>query len=314
MKPYAFGVDIGGTAIKLGLFQTDGTLIEKWQIPTRTEESGWFILTDALASVREATERHAIPWGAIEGVGMGVPGPVGDDGTVFGCVNLGWDVFNVPCAVLKIEPRLWKVKVANDVNAAALGELWRGGARGHRSTFLVTLGTGVGGGLVVNERIISGSHGGAGEIGHLCVEPRELEPCKCGRHGCLEQYCSATGLLRLAKNALTGDQDVVSVMKSNDTLTAKDVCDAARKGDALALSLLDQLGQRLGWALTTSAGTADPEVFVIGGGLSNAGKILLEKIEFYYRHYAFRAFQHTPIALAALGNDAGIYGCVRMLL
>lgn len=314
MKPYAFGVDIGGTAIKLGLFHTDGTLIEKWQIPTRTEEKGRFILPDALTSIQEAMKRRAIPWGAIEGVGMGVPGPVGDDGTVLRCVNLGWDVLNVPRTVLTLEPRLWNVRAANDVNAAALGELWRGGARGRHSAFLVTLGTGVGGGLVVNERIVNGSHGGAGEIGHFCVEPDETERCSCGGHGCLEQYCSATGLLRLAKKALAENPGAVSIMKDNADLTAKDVCDAAKAGDALALELLDRLGQRLGWALTAVAGTADPEVFVIGGGLSNAGKILLGKIEFYYRKYAFHAFRHTPLALAELGNDAGIYGCVRMLL
>lgn len=199
-------------------------------------------------------------------------------------------------------------------NAAALGELWRGGARGRRSAFLVALGTGVGGGLVVNERIVNGSHGGAGEIGHFRVEPNEAERCKCGGHGCLEQYCSAAGLLRLAKKALMENPDTVSIMKDNAGLTAKDVCDAAKAGDTLVLDLLDRLGRRLGWALTAAAGTADPEVFVIGGGLSNAGKILLDKIEFYYRKYAFHAFQQTPIVLAALGNDAGIYGCVRMLL
>lgn len=314
MRPYAFGVDIGGTAIKLGLFQTDGTLLEKWQIPTRTQEKGRFVLPDVLAAVRKCMDKSGIGWDEVEGIGMGVPGPVDDGGTVLRCVNLGWDVFNVPEKLLQLEPDLCKARVSNDVNAATLGELWKGGAQGHHSAFLVTLGTGIGGGLVVNDEIINGVNGGAGEIGHFCVEPSETERCKCGGHGCLEQYCSATGLLRQAKKALAENRDTVSLMKNNPDLTAKDVCDAAKRGDTLALDLLDGLGHRLGWALTAVAGTADPEVFVIGGGLSNAGEILLDKIEFYYRKYAFHAFRNTPFVLAKLGNDAGIYGCARMIL
>lgn len=226
---YAFGVDIGGTAIKLGLFRADGTLLKKWQIPPRAQDKGAHILLDVLAAVQGCMDKS----------------------------DLGWD----------------------DVE-----------------------GTGMGGGLVVNEQIVNGSHGGAGEIGHFCVEPDETERCSCGGHGCLEQYCSATGLLRLAKKALVENPDTVSVMKNTAGLTAKDVCDAAKAGDALALELLDRLGRRLGWALTAVEGTTDPEVFVIGGGLSNAGEILLGKIEFYYRKYAFHAFRCTHLALAELGN------------
>lgn len=225
------------------------------------------------------------------------------------------EVFLISAKKIGIDPAdCAVVEDANDVNAATLGELWKGGAQGHHSAFLVTLGTGIGGGLVVNDEIINGVNGGAGEIGHFCVEPSETERCKCGGHGCLEQYCSATGLLRQAKKALAENRDTVSLMKNNPDLTAKDVCDAAKRGDTLALDLLDGLGHRLGWALTAVAGTADPEVFVIGGGLSNAGEILLDKIEFYYRKYAFHAFRNTPFVLAKLGNDAGIYGCARMIL
>lgn len=314
MKPYAFGVDIGGTAIKLGLFQTDGTLLEKWQIPTRTQEKGRFVLPDVLAAVRSGMDKNSIGWEQVEGIGMGVPGPVDDEGTVLRCVNLGWDVFNVPEKLLQLEPGLCKARVSNDVNAATLGELWKGGAQGKHSAFLVTLGTGIGGGLVVNDEIINGVNGGAGEIGHFCVKPGEAERCKCGGHGCLEQYCSATGLLRQAKKALAENPATGSSLRDIVNLTAKDVCDAAKQGDTLALDLLDGLGHRLGWALTAVAGTVDPEVFVIGGGLSNAGKILLDKIEFTYRKYAFHAFRDTPFVLAKLGNDAGIYGCARMIL
>lgn len=314
MKPYAFGIDIGGTAVKLGLFQTDGTLLEKWQIPTRTEENGAYIISDALESIRAAVAQRNIPWGAVEGVGMGVPGPVNDDGTVFKCVNLGWDVFSVPDKTRELEPCLRRVKVSNDVNAAALGELWKGGARGRKSAFLVTLGTGIGGGLVINEIIINGANGGAGEIGHFCVNPEELEQCSCGGYGCLEQYGSARGLLRCAKKALAERPDTDTSLRDRTDMSAKTVCDAARNGDTLAMELLDQLGRKLGWTLTAVAGSVDPEVFVIGGGLSHAGDVLLNKIEYYYRKYAFHAFRDTPFVLAELGNDAGIYGCVKMLL
>lgn len=305
MKPYAIGIDIGGTAIKLGLFQTDGTLLEKWQLPTRTEDGGSHVLTDALSSVWGVLTRRSISWSEVEGAGMGVPGPVDDGGTVFRCVNLGWGVFNIPEAMRRLEPGLNRVQVSNDVNAAALGELWKGGAREYRSAFLVTLGTGIGGGLVLNDRIVNGAGGGAGEIGHFCVNPEEPEQCSCGGHGCLEQYASARGLLRCARKAMPG---------APKNMSAKMVCDMAREGNPVALSLLEQLGHRLGWTLTAVAGSVDPEVFVIGGGLSQAGSILLDKIASEYRKFAFHAFRDTEFVLAELGNDAGIYGCVKMLL
>lgn len=314
MRAYAFGVDIGGTAVKLGLFRTDGELLEKWSIPTRTEDGGEHVLPDVIASLRAKLEEHDLPWSEVEGVGMGVPGPVTEDGTVMRCINLGWGVFNIPEKIRTLEPRIHRFRVSNDVTAATLGEQWKGGAQGRGTAFMVTLGTGIGGGLVVGGKIVKGSNGAAGEIGHFQVEPGETEPCRCDRRGCLEQYCSATGLLRQAKKALAERPEVPSVLRDKADLTAKDVCDAAKAGDALALELLDRLGDRLGWALTAVTGTADPEVIVIGGGLSNAGDTLLEPIVRGYRAHAFHALRDTEFTLARLGNDAGIYGCVRMLM
>lgn len=314
MRPYAFGVDIGGTAVKLGLFRTDGTLLEKWKIPTRAEENGRFVLRDALDSIRAGAERHGLGWEEIEGVGMGVPGPVTEDGTVMRCINLGWDVFNIPEKIRTLEPHIHRFRISNDVNAATLGEQWKGAAQGRKNVFMITLGTGIGGGLVINEKIVNGIGGGAGEIGHFRIDPNETEPCKCGSRGCLEQYCSATGLVRCAKKALAERPEFPTVLREEEYLTAKDVCDAAKAGDKLALELLEQLSSRLGWALTAAAGTVDPEVFVIGGGLSNAGDILLESIAQGYRACAFHALQNVEFTLAKLGNDAGIYGCVRMLM
>ncbi len=314
MRPYAFGVDIGGTAVKLGLFRTTGELMEKWSIPTRTEDGGEHVLPDVIASLRAKLEERAIPWDQVEGAGMGVPGPVKEDGTVMRCINLGWGVFNIPEQIRTLEPRIHRFRISNDVNAATLGEQWRGAAQGRKNVFMITLGTGIGGGLVINEKITNGVGGAAGEIGHFLVEPGETEICKCGRRGCLEQYCSATGLLRQAKKALLERPEIPSVLRSEAELTAKDVCDAAKAGDALALELLEKLGDRLGWALTAVTSTADPEVIVIGGGLSNAGDILLEPIVQGYRAHAFHALRDTEFTLARLGNDAGIYGCVRMLM
>ncbi len=314
MRPYAFGVDIGGTAIKLGLFRTTGQLMEKGSIPTRTENGGENVLPDVTAALNRALNRRNFTWDDVEGVGMGVPGPVDGNGTVHQCINLGWGVFNIPRTIRGLEPHIDRFKVTNDVNAATLGELWQGGAKGRRSAFMITLGTGIGGGLVVNERIVNGTGGAAGEIGHFRVVTDEPEACKCGGHGCLEQYCSATGLLRCARRALAEPSHLPTCLIDDGELTAKKVCDAAKADDPLAVHLVDQLGDRLGWALTAVAGTCDPEVFVIGGGLSNAGRFLLERIEAGYRRYAFHAYRDTPFSLAQLGNDAGIYGCVRMLL
>ncbi len=314
MKQYAFGIDIGGTAIKLGFFRTDGTLIEKTQIDTRTENNGEYVLPDALKAAFEMAQKNGIGWEDIEGIGMGVPGPVDKNGTVFGCVNLGWNVFNVPGRLREIEPNVDNVAVANDVNAATLGEIWKGAAKGYHSAFMLTLGTGIGAGLVVNDNIVMGKRGGAGELGHFRVNWNETEQCACGGYGCLEQYCSARGLLRCAKIALEAEPDTKTVLRDFEEFTAKDVCDAARDGDELANRLLDDFGDRLGWALTAAASTADPAVFVIGGGLSHAGSVVLDRIVDAYRKYAFHVIRNTPFVLAKLGNDAGIYGCVRMLL
>lgn len=314
MRPYVFGVDIGGTAIKLGLFKTTGALVEKWSLRTRTEGDGEGILPDVVASICAKLEERQLPWNEVEGVGMGVPGPVQEDGTVLRCINLGWDIFNIPERMRSIEPRIHRFCVTNDVNAATLGEMWKGGAKGYKNAFMVTLGTGIGGGLVIGERIINGVGGGAGEIGHFRVNPHETERCKCGARGCLEQYCSATGLRRCAQRALRERPEIATVLRDDERLTAKSVCDAAKAGDELAVRLLDELGDRLGWALTAVAATVDPEVFVIGGGLSGAGRTLLDPIARGYRRHAFHALESVEFTLARLGNDAGIYGCAKMLL
>lgn len=310
MKQYGFGVDIGGTTCKIGLFEMSGTLLEKWEIPTNTENGGAAILDDVAKAVLGKMEQKELTEADVQGIGLGVPGPVGRDGTVFRCVNLGWDIINVE-KELGEKTGLY-VKAGNDANVAALGEMWQGGGRGHENVVMVTLGTGVGGGIIIDGNIVSGFHGAGGEIGHIKMKDQESSTCGCGGHGCLEQYASATGIVRLAKEKLASG-DVNSVLSSVEELSAKAVFDAARDGDETAKELVDELCTMLGTALANIAAVVDPEIFVIGGGVSRAGEILINGIRGHYEEKAFHACRATEITLATLGNDAGMYGCVRLL-
>lgn len=312
MKQYAFGIDIGGTTVKCGFFKNDGTFVEKWEIPTRKDNGGDLILPDIADAIRERLEKHGVSMDDVEGIGVGVPGPVLDDGVVNGCVNLGWGVFNV---AEKLSALLGGIRVVagNDANVAALGEQWRGGGKGFKNVVMVTLGTGVGGGIIIGGRILPGGHGAAGEIGHMQMRKNETAVCGCGKKGCLEQYASATGIVRLAKLALA-DTTKTSSLRSLAEVTSKDIFDAAKTGDAMALKLVDTLGEMLGSALAHITAVVDPDVIVIGGGVSKAGQILLDAIVKHYRPAAFHACRDTEFKLAVLGNDAGMYGAVRMVL
>ena len=311
MKKYAFGVDIGGTTIKMGLFETTGELLEKWEIPTRTEDNGVNILPDIAAEVEKKLAEKSIDKSDVEGIGVGVPGPVDDDGTVFKCVNLGWGVFNVQIELNSLTEL--KVKVGNDANVAALGEMWQGGGKGYKNIVMVTLGTGVGGGVIINEKIVSGSNGAGGEIGHINMKENEKETCGCGNHGCLEQYASATGIVRTTKKYLEDHPDVETALR-DDEVTAKAIFDCAKQGDEVAEKMVDRTAKILGRGLAQIACVVNPQVFVIGGGVSKAGGMLIEKVQNYYQQYAFHAAKHTYFKVADLGNDAGIYGGVRMIL
>lgn len=305
MAKYVFGVDIGGTTVKIGIFTDDGKLLDKWEIPTRTDEGGKYILSDIAESVEDRRVEMGIEKKDVLGVGMGVPGPVRADGTVLRCVNLGWGIFNVEGELSKLTG--YVVKAGNDANMAALGEMWQGGGKGHRNIVMVTLGTGVGGGIIINGKMISGVNGAGGEIGHICVNDSETEKCGCGNTGCLEQYTSATGIVRSA-NILLNTTDKPSKLRTVQYISAKEIFDAAKDGDELAASLVENHGKVLGKALAQIACVVDPEIFVIGGGVSRAGDILIDTTKKYFLEYAFHACRTTQFALATLGNDAGIYG------
>ena len=305
MAKYVFGVDIGGTTVKIGIFTDDGKLLDKWEIPTRTDEGGKYILSDIAESVEDRRVEMGIDKKDVLGVGMGVPGPVRADGTVLRCVNLGWGIFNVEEELSKLTG--YVVKAGNDANMAALGEMWQGGGKGHRNIVMVTLGTGVGGGIIINGKMISGVNGAGGEIGHICVNDSETEKCGCGNTGCLEQYTSATGIVRSA-NILLNTTDKPSKLRTVQYISAKEIFDAAKDGDELAAALVENHGKVLGKALAQIACVVDPEIFVIGGGVSRAGDILVDTTKKYFLEYAFHACRTTQFALATLGNDAGIYG------
>ena len=267
MGKYCFGIDVGGTSVKCGLFQTDGILIEKWEIPTRKENNGEAILPDIAKTILDKIEERKLDKAEIDGVGIGVPGPVNDKGEVLCAVNLFWGFKAVTKELTELTglPSM----AGNDANVAALGEAWKGAAAGAKNVIMVTLGTGVGGGIILDSRIISGSHGAT---------------------------------------------DEESVLRGFSRLSAKNVLDAYKEGDKLAAKVMDEVGEKLGSALAVFACVVDPEAIVIGGGVSRAGQPLIDCIETHYKKYAFSACKETPIILAKLGNDAGIYGSARMVI
>ena len=310
---YCFGIDVGGTSVKLGLFDTEGNLLDKWEIPTRKDNGGEQILPDIAASVKDKIAERKIDAAQVCGVGIGVPGPVTPEGYVPVCVNLGWkDIY--PGRELSALLGGASVRVGNDANVAALGEFWRGGAQGCSNVVLLTLGTGVGGGVILDGKVVDGVHGAGGELGHVIVNPDEPLACNCGSHGCLEQYASATGVVRVAGRILAAKPETASVLREKEDFSAKDVFDAAKAGDAIADEAVDTLCRYLGLATANCALTIDPEVFVIGGGVSRAGAILTDRIEKYFEKYTPLLKIKAKFALATLGNDAGIYGAARLVL
>lgn len=311
MKKYGFGVDVGGTTIKMGFFETSGKLIDKWEIKTDTSNGGENILSDIAKAIDNKLAQEGISKNDVQGVGVGVPGPVNSKGIVLKCVNLGWGVFNVEEELASLTGL--KVKAGNDANVAALGEMWQGAGKGSEDMVMVTLGTGVGGGIIVDGKVIAGANGAGGEIGHITVNDDEIEACNCGQYGCLEQYTSATGIVRMAKRKLAKTDEETS-LRSVEELSAKIIFDEAKKGDKIAGELVEELGKILGSTLSNIAAVTNPEVIVIGGGVSKAGKILIDTIHKHFTESVFHACKDTRFVLAGLGNDAGMYGCVKMLL
>ncbi len=310
MSKRVFGVDIGGTTVKMGFFSSEGDLLDKWEIPTRTENNGANILPDIAGSIRKKMDSEGLTENDIVGIGISCPGPVDDKGVVHKCVNLGWGNFNVGDEMRKNIDL--PVFAGNDANAAALGEVWKGGGSGRENVVVVTLGTGVGGGIIINGKVLSGSQGSGGEIGHIHINDNEDEKCGCGNYGCLEQYASATGIVRLAGRKLASDSRPSALR--DKTLTAKEVFDLAKDGDVLANEIVEEFGEVLGKGLANVAGVVNPELIVIGGGVSKAGQIVIDVVKKNYVKYVFHGSRGSEFALATLGNDAGIYGSAKLVI
>ncbi len=307
---YCFGVDVGGTTVKMGLFQTDSVLIDKWEIPTRKDLGEDVILSDVAKVIGDKLTEHSIQREDVVGIGVGVPAAVTGGGFVEQVANLGWTQKDVKKELEELTGI--EVKVENDANVAALGEMWKGGGEGYRNLVMVTLGTGVGGGIIVNGQILTGTNGGGGEIGHILSDRNETECCGCGKKGCLEQYASATGIVRLARRKLS--ENTKETILNAEEVSAKTVFDAVKAGDEVATQVAEQFGAYLGYALADLGAVLDPEIFVIGGGVSKAGEILFTFIEKYYQERTFFTCKDVKFALAKLGNDAGIYGAAKMVI
>lgn len=310
MSQYVFGADIGGTTVKLGLFDVKGILLEKWEIPTRTEENGSYILPDVADSIKAKMNEKRMEAEDVAGVGVGAPGPIDSAGVVHKAVNLGWDTFSIKVTLEEILHV--PVMAGNDANVAALGEMWKGGGQGSKDLIVVTLGTGVGGGIIIDGKMLTGAVGAGGEIGHIHVEDNETEHCGCGNVGCLEQYASATGITRLANRKLK-ESSKDSILRGQE-VSAKTVFDAVKEKDELAMEVAEEFGRYLGNGLAVVADVVNPEAIVIGGGVSKAGEVLMDYIKPYYEKNVFHGSRDVKFSLATLGNDAGIYGAAKLVL
>lgn len=313
MIKWCIGADMGGTTVKIGLLTTAGELVEKWEIPTRKEKEGVQVLPDIAAAILAKLEERGIAKEEVAGVGIGVPGPVGPDGFVPVCVNIGWRNGFYPERILSELLGGMKVKAGNDANVAALGEAWMGGAKGSDNATFITLGTGVGGGVIMGGQIVTGSKGLGGEIGHMVMNMEEPDACNCGNHGCLEQYASATGIVKEAKRVLLRS-DAPSVLREKENFSCKDVWDAAKAGDAAAVETVEYCMKVLALAMSHITHLVDPENFVIGGGVSAAGEYLAELVRKYYAEFTHLLKDKPQISLATLGNDAGTYGAAKLIL
>lgn len=297
------GIDVGGTTVKEGLVNRNGEVLSKLSVPTPPliDEAGYAAVIDGIKNLLDAQDGDV----ALKGIGLAVPCPVPDDGNVKLIANASLDLPGLGAA-LKAAFEGAVVAFVNDANAAALGEMWRGSALGHRSMALVTLGTGIGAGVVIDGKVIGGANGAGGEVGHTCVNPAEERVCGCGRRGCLEQYASATGVVNSYK--MECEKRGTQPVELSGPSDSKSVFDAYQAGDEAAAAAVVTMVEYLGLALANLACTVDPEAIVLGGGLSAAGDLFLEKLIERFKYYTLSVCADTPIEIASLGNDAGLIG------
>lgn len=300
------GVDIGGMTVKFGIFE-DQKILKQWAIPTRVKEQ--MIAADIADAIKAGCAELEIPEENILGVGIGVPGNTRPDGFVYNASNIGWKDYDLGA---EIKERLnAPIQVGNDANVAALAEYWVGAGKEYNSFVMLTIGTGLGGGIINEGRIVNGMMGSGGEVGHIPVNPQETLTCGCGGHGCLEQYTTATAIMRMAREAIEAGEATCIESK---TPTAKDVLDAAKAGDPMAIKVMDQFADRMGQGMAIIAAVMNPEAFLLGGGVSKAGDYLLDLIRPYYDKYLFKGCVGADFRIAVLENDAGIIGAAKLAM
>lgn len=310
-EKWLVGVDLGGTTVKIAFITDSGDIVHKWEIPTDKSERGNKIPSHIARAIDEKLMEIGETKGKLSGIGIGAPGPVNDaDGSIHVAVNLGWRNFPLRDR-LSLETAL-PVVVDNDANTAAIGEMWKGAGEGANDLLCVTLGTGVGGGVIANGEIVHGVNGAAGEIGHITSVVEEGALCNCGKSGCLETVASATGVVCLAIGALTSTETpstLRDVYNETNELTAKLIFEAAKARDELAVNVVNELAFHLGFSLANMANVLNPEKIVIGGGVSKAGDILLNPVREQFHRFAFpRVAEGAELIIATLGNDAGVIG------
>lgn len=306
---YGFGVDIYGTCTKIGCFDEIGNLIQKWKIPTPMQRDGNMILPAIAEEIERYLALNYIFEDDVIGIGVGIPGPVNSSGTVNKCVNFGWGFFNINRALSGLTGL--KVTSGNVANLAALGECWKG--NGSLNMVFVALNTGLGGAVVCDGFVVHGSQGGGGEIGHIIINKTEKEPCTCGRRGCVEQYCSPIGILRLAKRHLSSTL-APSSLRRRPLTDYKQVLSAAASGDKVAKEIMNQFYDHMGHFLSVVCCVTNPETILLGGEFSNMGSSLIEGISRYFNKYVFHANQNVRFDYPRLGTDSCIYGAFKMLL
>lgn len=307
------GIDIGGTTVKIGLINHKGEFLVKWKIPTNKDNAGKTIVKDIWASIADTLSKYKIE-NKIIGIGVGAPGfihPV--TGIVEEAVNIGWKNFNLKEELHRLSSL--PVFIENDANLAALAENWKGSGNSAENLIFITLGTGVGGGIIANGEISNGTNGTAGEIGHILVAPNEYR-CNCGRMGCLETIASATGIVHMAMDHIKEAPHGVLAARYNQRgmLEAKDVFDCATSGDEASQRIIERMADMLGKAMANMAVTINPSQIIIGGGLSKAGEPLLAKITAAFKKYALpRVSECCEVKLAQLDNDAGMIGAAYLV-
>ncbi|NUG38781.1 ROK family glucokinase [Lactobacillus mellis] len=315
--PKLLGIDLGGTTTKFAIMKPQGEIQQRWSIQTDVLNDGNNIIPNIIDSINHHLQLYQMSAKQFQGIGIGTPGSVDyQTGTVDSAFNLNWDRPMALKEQIELHTNI-PVQVENDANVAALGERWLGAGKNTDNVAFVTLGTGVGGGIIINGQIVHGQGGSAGEIGHMTINPQGYR-CTCGKRGCLETVASATGIVHVARDyaqEYAGDSELKASLDNGDDLTAKDVFDLAKQNDPLALKVTSAVCDQLGLALSIVAVTINPQYIIIGGGVSNAGDFLLQRVQESYNRYVFSSVKKTTtLTLATLGNEAGVIGAASLIL